>query len=73
MLQTLKHNCFKIVPLEDCIDLKTPFREGKLMRIDTQLRFRKLKGGGGKFKHAKKKHSIRQTLGESYNVSLNLK
>lgn len=54
MLQTLKHNCFKIVPLEDCIDLKTPFREGKLMRIDTQLRFRKLKGGGGKFKHAKK-------------------
>lgn len=54
MLQTLKHNCFKIVPLEDCIDLKTPFREGKLMRTDTQLRFRKLKGGGGKFKHAKK-------------------
>lgn len=47
MLQTLKHNCFKIVPLEDCIDLKTPFREGKLMRIDTQHRFRKLKGGGG--------------------------
>lgn len=46
MLQTLKYNCFKIVPLEDCIDLKTPFREGKLMRIDTQHRFRKLKGGG---------------------------
>lgn len=72
MLQTLKHNCFKIVPLEDCIDLKTPFREGKLMRTDTQLRFRKLKGGG-QIQTCQKKHSIRQTLGESYNVSLNLK